>query len=95
MPSDVLALSGSQWVYAGPVRTVADSFGLNGKGCSVARYYHRRSIWGRLLAVFIAIPVIAYLANLTYRWLVPFVPLAAAGVLVIVLCWAGFRRRRY
>lgn len=61
----------------------------------MARYYYRRSIGSRLLAVFIAIPILAFLANLTYRWLVPFVPLAVAGVLVIVLCWAGFRRRRY
>jgi cell division protein FtsW (lipid II flippase) len=61
----------------------------------MARYYYRRSIWGRILVVLAAIPVIAYLANLTYRWLLPFVPLAGAGVVLILLCWAGFRRRRY
>lgn len=59
----------------------------------MARYYVRRSIWGRLLAFLVAVPVVAFLAHLTYRWLLPFVPLALAGVLLIVLCWAGFRRR--
>lgn len=62
---------------------------------AMARYYYRRSIWGRIFAVLIAVPAVAFLAHLTYRWLLPFVPLALSGALLIVLCWAGFRRRRY
>ena len=65
----------------------------SGKGKGMARYYYKRSLWGRLLAFFVAVPVVALLAHLTYRWLLPFVPLALSGALLIVLCWVGFRRR--
>lgn len=57
--------------------------------------YYRRSIWVRILAVLIAIPVIAYLANLTYRWLVPLLPLVGGAILTIVFVGLFLRRRRY
>jgi uncharacterized protein YacL len=57
------------------------------------RVYHRRSILGRVLAVLIAIPVVAYLARLTYEWLVPILPLVGGAILLIVFVWVGFRRR--
>ncbi|TDB83642.1 hypothetical protein E1264_27560 [Actinomadura sp. KC216] len=57
--------------------------------------YYRRSIWTRILAVLITIPVIAYLANLTYRWLVPFLPLVGAAILLIIFVGLFLRRRRY
>ncbi|MFC5186420.1 hypothetical protein [Actinomadura harenae] len=57
--------------------------------------YYRRSIWTRILAILIAIPIVAYLANLTYRWLVPFLPLVGGAILVIVFVGLFIRRRRY
>jgi hypothetical protein len=57
------------------------------------RVYYRRSIWGRVLAVLIAIPVVCYLAYRVYQWLLPLLPLAGAGILLIVFVWFGFRRR--
>ncbi|RFS81767.1 hypothetical protein D0T12_28990 [Actinomadura spongiicola] len=60
----------------------------------MARYY-RRSIWTRILAVLISIPVIAYLAHLTYQWLVPLLPLVGGAILAIVFVGLFLRRRRY
>lgn len=55
--------------------------------------YYRRSIVGRILLILITIPVVAFLANKVYVWLVPFLPLVGAGILLIVFWWVGFRRR--
>lgn len=57
--------------------------------------YYRRSIWVRILAVLIAIPVVAFLANLTYRWLVPLLPFVGSAILIIVFVGLFLRRRRY
>ncbi|RAY13738.1 hypothetical protein DPM19_18950 [Actinomadura craniellae] len=55
--------------------------------------YYRRSILGRVLAVLVAIPVIAYLAKLTYEWITPFLPLVGGAILIIVFYWLTLRRR--
>lgn len=57
--------------------------------------YYRRSIWARVLAFLIAIPIVAFLANMTYRWLLPFLPLVGGAILVIVFVGLFIRRRRY
>ena len=57
------------------------------------RIYYRRPWMGRILAVLIAIPIVAYLARLTYEWLLPFLPLVGGAILAVVFYWVGFRRR--
>lgn len=57
--------------------------------------YYRRSIWTKILAILVAIPIVAYLANLTYRWLVPLLPLVGGAILIIVFVGLFIRRRRY
>lgn len=55
--------------------------------------YYRRSIVGRILLVLCAIPVIAFLANKTYEWILPYLPLVGGAILFIVFGWVAFRRR--
>lgn len=50
--------------------------------------YYRRSIWTKILAILVAIPIVAFLANLTYRWLIPLLPLVGGAILIIV--FVGF-----
>ncbi|MCP2341623.1 hypothetical protein [Actinomadura rupiterrae] len=57
--------------------------------------YYRRSIWTKILAILVAIPIVAFLANLTYRWLIPLLPLVGGAILIIVFVGLFLRRRRY
>ncbi|MFI6496182.1 hypothetical protein [Nonomuraea typhae] len=59
------------------------------------RVYYKRSIWGRILLILLAIPVVAFLAHLTYRWITPFLPFVGGAILMIVFVGLFIRRRRY
>lgn len=59
----------------------------------MARYYVRRSPLRWMAGLLIALIGIALAAHYVAEWLLPFIPLAGAGLLTIVLVRVGFRRR--
>lgn len=58
----------------------------------MARYYVRRSPLRWVVGFLLVLFGIALAAHFVDRWIVPVLPLAGAGLLFIVLAWAGFRR---
>jgi hypothetical protein len=60
----------------------------------MARYYKTRSPAWWVAGFLLAMIAVVFIAHVVYSWLLPLIPLALAVLLVIVLSWAGFRRRR-
>lgn len=59
----------------------------------MARYYVRRSPLRWVAGLLVAVIGVAFAAHYVAAWLVPFIPLAGAGLLTIALVRVGFRRR--
>jgi hypothetical protein len=55
--------------------------------------YYRPSILRKIIAFLIAIPVIAFLAHLVYQWLIPWLPIAGALLLLVFFSWFALKRR--